>query len=136
MTFRETINKLVEETENYEVMACIAYSDAKTDIGIRRSTGYDTTMRDPIIEGEWFMICGDIYSDINTPKSKRMDSMKELSSCELNRLAVHLYADYGSYLGCATIGLGYYEVLNRQVITYDDLFGWPRCIKLTLKRKD
>lgn len=133
MTFKDTIYKLLEETEEIEVIACRAYPENGMEIGIRRHTIYDHTMKDPIIDGIPFMICGTILKDFENINCKTITNLEDVIYESDDRITVELYAISIPELINRT-DLGYYKVLKMEFIEESDkdiLYA----VKLYLKRK-
>ena len=126
MTFLETIYELEEATTNIDILAIGCTTNGKPDIGIRVNTVYDDTMKDPIIDGIPFMICGDIYDEDDYG---RISDIKELSWKHRDTIYVRLRAIAG-YRATAKIDLGQYRVVDLRKLELGN--NAPTVYKLSL----
>lgn len=128
MTFQETLNELVKQTEEIQVVAtrCWHFGGYPEDIAIRTGNkSVDIDFHDPIIDGVPFMICGDICCN-----NARVFLIREIMD----------YDDISDYYVClraiggvpfsAEVNLGKYEILKKEEIKNE---VW-KVVKLYLKR--
>ena len=133
MTFEEVFYKLEEETKKIEVCAIGCYGmNGKSDVAIRTgdaTAGVD--FHDPLIDGNSFMICGDIYHCVDHERVDKIADVKEFPEDLLVRLRAVCYCCPVIY---AQMDLGIYDILKSEVVKWDD-FATDCCVKLTLKRR-
>ena len=115
MNFRDTIYALQDETKRTTIFALLSYGDAKTVMGFRRAW-YGTDLRDPIIDGNVFMLCADAW-DKN--KFDSIEQTDDLAATPLDDIEIRLRADTFD----ATIYLGSYRVLSMTVESEEEVNG-------------
>jgi hypothetical protein len=132
MNFQDTIYELAKQTEEIEVCACGGWSKAEKDIGIRSGCApADIEFHDPVIDGNVFMICGDIYDTYTCRRETLIDAVDALGK---DAYIIRLRAIVGYAPYTANIHLGDYSIESMNRAKWHEYYNTERVLKLKLKR--
>lgn len=136
MNFSDTLHQLLDQTRHIKIDMLPAYDpEGECFLGYRVAhAGSD--MKDPVIDGNYFMLCGDLYhsgSFATHNKRTPVRDYEEFFGSMLRDLVFVLHAQY-TY-PCTTIYLGEYRVLGYAVLDRDPETHAPLCVRLDIMAK-
>ena len=128
-SFFGTLYKLYITTEKTEIYGLLALEDANYTLAFRRQI-YDNKYKDPIIDGDVFMLCADAYY---VDSGKKLEKPQELMEANLDDIEIRLRAQYSFPL--TVISLGNYKITKRDLIDKYPDTEIPSKILLEIERK-
>lgn len=136
MNFSDTLYELRRQTLHIKIDMLPAYDpDGNACLGYRVAhAGSD--MKDPVIDDNHFMLCGDLYHiGLFSTHNKRtlVRDYEDFFGSMLRDLVFVLRAQY-TY-PCTTIYLGEYRVLGYAVLDRDPETHKPLCVRLDIMSK-
>lgn len=133
MNFRDTIYALRDETKRTTIYALLGFNESKISMGLRRAW-HGTDLRDPIIDGNVFMLCGDAWDTMLKCAITRPDDLVCTPDEDIEiRLRGVTYD--------VTVDLGRYMVRSMKVEIEEDVYfldgprKFPSAIRLEIERK-